>query len=273
MKFRTLSPIGTLNAESFACPPAHDVPESKNMWRSLERVRRDWNRYAEEDPLWAILTDPRKKERGWDAAEFFETGRREIDELMRYAGTLPAQAGRRRALDFGCGVGRLTRALADHFEEVFGVDISPVMIELAHEHNSHVANCRFVQNPDPGFRALPCREFDLIYSNITLQHMPPRFAKRYLRGMAGMLAPGGLLIFQLPGEERMPLRARVWRTLYEEYRRYILRAHPSMDMFGVRRERVIALFERSGCRILDIAEMPGDPERPNYRYAVVRGRT
>ena len=40
-------------------------------------------------------------------------------------------AARRSALDFGCGIGRLSQALAEHFDQVYGVDISPKMIELA----------------------------------------------------------------------------------------------------------------------------------------------
>jgi trans-aconitate methyltransferase len=242
------------------------------MWRTLNRLRSDWNRHAETDPLWAIYTDPEMKGRRWEPGAFFETGRREIDELMQYVGSLDVQLGRRRALDFGCGVGRLTRALADHFDQVYGVDISSAMLELARGYNAHLANCTFVQNAHPNFRAVSAVDFDLIYSNATLQHMPPRYMRRYLRSLAGLLRPGGLLIFQLPDQSRIGLADRLRSVVYEEiYRRYILRTEPAMDMYGLRKNRVIALVEKSGCRILDVSpnECAG-PEWSSYRYAAVR---
>ena len=60
----------------------------------------------------------------WDAKDFFQTGVTEIDRVMEYAATLPVSFARHRALDFGCGIGRLTQALASHFSEVHGVDIA-----------------------------------------------------------------------------------------------------------------------------------------------------
>jgi SAM-dependent methyltransferase len=242
------------------------------MWRTLARLQSDWNRYAKADPLWAIRTDPAMKNRQWELHAFFETGQREIEDLMRYADSLGVEPGRRHALDFGCGVGRLTRALADNFDQVLGVDISPAMLELAREYNAHIPNCTFVQNTEPSFRALPAGNFDLIYSNVTLQHMPPRYAKRYLRGLVGRLRRHGLLIFQLPDQSALGLADRVRSFLYEEiYRRYVLRAEPSMDMYGLRKRRVIAFIERSGCRVLDVTpNCAAGPEWTSYRYAAVR---
>jgi SAM-dependent methyltransferase len=242
-------------------------------WRTLGRLRSDWEGYAAKDPLWAILTFPEKKERRWEEGVFFETGRREIEELLVYAGSLGIPLGRQRALDFGCGVGRLTRALAAHFDQAYGVDISATMLQLARDYNAHLPNCTFVQNTDPALGALPAAGFDLIYSNLTLQHMPPRYIKRYLRGMAGRLRPGGLLIFQLPHRRQLSRRSDQLRSLlYEEiYRRYILRAEPSLAMYGVPKRRVLDLLEKTGCRVLDVTLNDAAlPEWTGYRYAAVR---
>ncbi len=53
---------------------------------------------------------------------FFDTGRVEIGQLM--AEINPFSDARGKALDFGCGLGRLTRALLGHYRQAFGVDIS-----------------------------------------------------------------------------------------------------------------------------------------------------
>ena len=242
------------------------------MFRTLRGVRSDWDRYAETDPLWAILTYPEKKGRRWESSAFFETGRHEIDALMHYVGTLGVEVSRRRALDFGCGVGRLTGALAGHFDEVYGVDISPVMLDLARGYCAHLPNCTFVQNTEPDLHDLRVKDFDFIYSCATLQHMPPRYAKRYLRSMAERLRPGGLLVFQLPDRSLSSIPGRVLATLYEEiYRKHILRTGRSMDMHGVRKPKVISLLENNGCRVLDAVQNPyAGKEWIGYRYAAVR---
>src|SRR6266545_7809449 len=90
----------------------------------LNDLQTTWHTQGRVDPLWAILSDPAKKGRRWDAEEFFATGVREVERLMSYLRGLPGAAlGRRAALDFGCGVGRLTQPLAEHFTEVVGVDL------------------------------------------------------------------------------------------------------------------------------------------------------
>ena len=237
----------------------------------LDRVQRDWECYASTDPFWAILTDPSRKNGGWDESAFFETGRQEVADLLEYLGSLGLHLQRGSALDFGCGVGRLSRALATCFDEVVGLDISPTMISLAREHNSCLPNCTFLQNPGPDLPAVRGRKFDLIYSSITLQHMPPRYSRQYLRNFLRLLAPHGLLVFQLAGESRRSLGNRVLRTLYNEiYRRRMLKDEPPwMDVYGIPKHRVIALLEREGARVLDV--QPNDsagPEWTSYRYAV-----
>src|SRR5262245_2563521 len=89
----------------------------------LSALKEHWNRFGRTDPMWAILSWPGKEKGQWTPEEFFDTGVREIAYVLNYAKTLSVRYRRRRALDFGCGVGRLTQALAPHFEEVHGVDI------------------------------------------------------------------------------------------------------------------------------------------------------
>jgi 2-polyprenyl-3-methyl-5-hydroxy-6-metoxy-1,4-benzoquinol methylase len=98
---------------------------------ALEEGRSFWDRHARRDPLWAILSEARNRDGQWEAAAFFDSGVDEIRSLFFELGSLGIDCGRHAALDFGCGVGRLTQALASHFERVVGVDISVSMQELA----------------------------------------------------------------------------------------------------------------------------------------------
>lgn len=169
----------------------------------LDDLRRTWDRFGVDDPLWAVLTSPDKKNGRWDVAEFFETGRFEIDRVLAAATTVagqPPTGG--RALDFGCGVGRLSQALAERFARVDGVDIAPSMIQRARTMNRHGARCVYHLNAASDLELFGADEFDFAYSAHVLQHMEPRFARGYVGELVRVLRPGGVLVFQLPIEPR-----------------------------------------------------------------------
>src|SRR5438270_11402670 len=97
----------------------------------LQSQQKHWNRLATNDPFWAILSDPGKRHGGWNPDEFFAIGRNDIASLMRVTERLGYPVARGQALDFGCGVGRITQALAGWFDHGTGVDVSCVMLDLA----------------------------------------------------------------------------------------------------------------------------------------------
>ena len=94
------------------------------------RQQRDWEDLASFDPWSAILREPGRQE-AWDLEEFLATGVRDAERALAFAATQGLPQRTRSALDFGCGVGRVTRALALQFDNVLGLDISPTMIARA----------------------------------------------------------------------------------------------------------------------------------------------
>jgi len=164
----------------------------------VRSMKEYWEAHARNDPLWAVLSDPAKDGRRWDSLSFFETGRREISVLFYQLDALGIGCGSASALDFGCGVGRLSQALARRFDRVVGVDISPAMIRLAERFNAAPDRVRYAVNEYEHLKAFPEGDFDFIYSNIVLQHIRPEITLKYLEEFVRLLAPGGLLVFQLP---------------------------------------------------------------------------
>lgn len=241
---------------------------------SLRALRNNWDRLARTDPLWAILTHPEKKNNRWDEAEFFRIGVDEIAEAMSYASRLGRPASRRRALDFGCGVGRLTQAIAAHFDEVFGVDIAPAMIDLARGYNTHGSRCTYVLNDSADLRVFPDGHFDLAYSNITLQHMRPPVARRYIRELIRVLAPGGLLVFQVPAPRPMTaveIPLSLWRFTYWRMLRLLVWNRAIMEMHGIAREQVAETIRSAGGELVDTQPSgAGGPDWPGFRYAVTK---
>ena len=164
-------------------------------------LKRHWERFGQTDPLWAVLTDPSKRRQGWDIEEFFATGRAEIDSVLAKVAELGLSVPRRRALDFGCGVGRLTQAMARHFDRADGVDVSPSMLELARQHNRHQERCVYHENGRPNLALFEDGAFSFAYSVLVLQHMEPRYSTGYIRELLRVLSPGGVLVFQVPSRE------------------------------------------------------------------------
>lgn len=160
--------------------------------------------------MWAVLTDSRRKGNRWDPDEFFETGRSTLSGWLSVLDRLDLAVNRGRALDFGCGLGRLTQALCEHFDRCDGVDIAPSMIEGAREWNRHGARCAYHLNTGGDLADFPDGAFDLVFCYLVLQHMEPHLARGYVSEFMRVLAPGGMAVFQAPrppvlltAEERM----------------------------------------------------------------------
>ena len=245
----------------------------------LRRLERDWEDLATLDPLWAILADPNRQHGRWDLEEFFATGVQEVSELLRVAEELGCSPTRGRALDFGCGVGRLTRALSAEFEECVGVDISGEMIKSARELNADRPNCRFLVNVTPDLALVEAGTFDFVLSLIVLQHVPSgRAALGYVAEFLRVLRPGGLLVFQLPTEialrNRRQLRRRAYTLLRElgVSERFLYgRAglHP-VRMIAVPRAKVEAAVAADGGVVVQAAPDDLAGGMGSYRYYVRR---
>jgi SAM-dependent methyltransferase len=77
------------------------------------------------------------------------------------------------------------------------------MIELARKHNRLLERCEYFLNENNSLALFESASFDLVYSSLVLQHMRPELAKGYIREFARVLAPGGVLVFQLPAAREL----------------------------------------------------------------------
>jgi ubiquinone/menaquinone biosynthesis C-methylase UbiE len=179
-------------------------------------TQREWEDLAELDPFWAILSDKGRQFGRWDIEEFFASGQREIDNLMEVCGFTRGASG--RVLDFGCGVGRLSRALRPYFEEVYGVDISEEMIRLA---SQQTASCKFLVNQTDDLHLFQSDFFDFVYSNIVLQHQRSKdLAMAYIREFIRVIRPNGTIVFQIPHKLTLRQAIQPKRRLYSALRRF-----------------------------------------------------
>lgn len=168
------------------------------MDKELSTAAESWEKLARSDPLWAVLSDADKRARQWNVEEFFETGEVLVERVCQRAASAGVQLTFGSAVDFGCGVGRLSRALAHRFTTVVGIDVSETMIAIARDLHRENANLRFLLNKADNLHSCPSASADFVCSHITLQHLRPALAKRYMREFFRIVRPGRHVYFQLP---------------------------------------------------------------------------
>jgi len=243
---------------------------------SFQKHRQDWEELAEMDPCWAILADSRYRLGKWDVSDFFRTGDAEIQRLLDVAGRLGYPRQRERALDFGCGVGRLTRAVARDFAQCIGVDISEQMITQAREMNHDVPNAKFLVNDADHLRIFPDDHFDLVFTALVLQHIPGEARiKSYVAEFVRTLRPSGLLVFQLPSYMPPRIRLQPRRRLYVLLRalgvnpRYLherWNLHP-MRMSAIPEGEMRSFLGAIGAQVLQVeADSGGGPRVQSRTY-------
>lgn len=235
---------------------------------SIEKLRDDWNRLGESDPFWAILSDPEKKGGKWDLDEFFKSGEEFVRFIMDKVKALKPDLAMKRALDFGCGAGRLTQPLSRYFESAVGVDIAESMIELANKYNRNPVKCRYIVNKKDNLAVFEGGSFELIMTFLVLQHMRPEYSKNYIKEFLRILAPGGMIVFQAPGELKAkfrPSKLDVTISIFKTAKGLIFEkpssgdskageSAPAIEMHGLPKAELVKLIEENGGKIIKIEE-------------------
>src|SRR5712692_880351 len=153
----------------------------------------------------------------WDAAAVSEeveryvgaraTGRSELESLF---GRLGADPRKGTCVEVGCGFGRMTAALAERFDRVLALDVSPAMLDAARAAVS-APNVEFLVISGERLDGVENGAADTLVSYLVLQHLPSR---RTILGQLAefgrVLAPGGQAFVQLP-VLGPGVRPRLWR--------------------------------------------------------------
>ncbi len=170
-------------------------------------MRADWNERAREDANYYVAFGRRDQ----DDSEFFATAADVIRDLEGELKRLPAEkpVAARRALEIGCGPGRLMRPMSRHFGEIHGVDISDEMISQARAKLHDIPHAHTHHASGSDLALFPSDHFDFVYSYAVFQHIPSAAVVfSYLREIVRVLRPGGIARLQINGLPRRPGRLR-----------------------------------------------------------------
>lgn len=227
---------------------AHCSPEElQALW---DRVAHAWSQLGEEEPHWSVLTEDRFRRDALDDAalrKFHETGEGEVTRLEAWLRRAGLEYGPDTACaEYGCGVGRITRALARRFGRVAAFDVSPSHLRTAQaqldaEGIRNVELARVWGAADLDRLA----GFDVFYSVIALQHSPPPIILDVLGHAFAGLRPGGCAFFQVP----------TYAQGYEYSAAADLavpRPEAEMEMHFVPQRAVLDLAHRTGLAVMEV---------------------
>jgi SAM-dependent methyltransferase len=185
-------------------------------------MRDDWNRRAREDAHYYVAFGRREQ----DDDEFFATATEIYDSLRSELRRLPACANERarRALEIGCGPGRLVKPMSQHFGEIHGVDVSDEMIARARRNLADIPHAHPHATTGADLAPFADDSFDFVYSYAVFQHIPSLdVVMQYLHEARRVLKPGGILRCQLNGLDKTAKIYDTWsgvRISAEEVREF-----------------------------------------------------
>ena len=178
---------------------------------SLEAaMKTDWDARARADAMHFVAS----QRLDWDEQAFSESGRGAVAELVEAdlervcAGRDP---GAMRALEIGCGIGRMTEHLAGVFGEVYGTDVSGEMIVRGRRRLAQLGNVTLLETSGSDLSPFEDDFFDFAFSFIVFQHVPSKeIVLANLREAHRTLRPGAIIKFQVKGLPPDPAPADTW---------------------------------------------------------------
>lgn len=219
----------------------------------------DWERFGELDPYWAVLTDEKFRADRLSAGsrrEFFQSGETHLDWVTEMIQTtVDPGFSPVRAVDVGCGVGRVLIPMARRWPEVVGVDVASSMLREARKNLEEAGVKAELAPADEGLTRLT-GTFDFIHSYIVLQHVPPERGEKMCAVLLGKLRPGGVAALHVSYRTPLSPRQRILRwarlrsPLVGVLGNLVKRRRastPYMELFEYDLASIFEMFRSSGC--------------------------
>lgn len=224
--------------------------EPEQMAKLYAKTAAQWNHLGETEPYWSVITQENYLQSRFQQSRevFFATGEQEaqvLDSTLERHLIEPRTWG--RCVELGCGVGRVTGALARRYGEVVALDISAPHLRLAEDElqKQGVKNVTYKQLTSLE-QTQELGQIDLFYSKIVLQHNPPPVIAVLLKNLLTSLSLGGIGFFQIP------VFKAGYKFLIEPYLEEDNQTN--MEMHFIPQAELLKLVANSGCRVCELYE-------------------
>ena len=218
---------------------------------------RAWEQFGRDDPYFGVLTKDRfRKNNITDNSrqEFFESGYRHVNRLVETIKVhIDPNFTATRALDFGCGVGRIVIPLASVADHVVGADVSESMLREAKRNCSarSMTNIDFIKSDDRLSNL--DGKFNLIHSFIVFQHIPVRRGEFLFGNLLEFLDDGGICAIHVTYDKRYPAKKLApWIKEYIPLSKHLVNLakgrrllSPQMQMNSYCMNRLLAMLQKA----------------------------
>ena len=176
---------------------------------SAQNTDKSWEKLGKEDPYYWVTTIDEYVDEKWSD----ETQKKFFEESTKYVHSILEIIHRHidpnftptNALDFGCGVGRVTIPLSKICKTVVGTDVSSTMLKEAEKLSTQeeTENITFVKGDDELSKVKGT--FNFIHSIYVFQHIPFNRGKKILNKLLSSLEPDGVGVLQFLVHNELPV--------------------------------------------------------------------
>lgn len=224
-----------------------------------DKVKEVWEYYAGRTPYFAVSAFDKFREENLDQetlSQFFQSGEEYVcglwQEIKR---SFDENFNPEAALDFGCGVGRLTLPLAKRIKRVVGADISQKMLAEAEKNSEKfgLKNVSFVLN-DNNLDKIK-EKFEFVHSFIVIQHIKPVLGEKIFKKLVDLVKENGIGVLHLtynhPGAKISKLRFNLYLKFpfFYSVRNKLLggNAEPLIPVYVYNLNRIFKILQDNDC--------------------------
>jgi 2-polyprenyl-3-methyl-5-hydroxy-6-metoxy-1,4-benzoquinol methylase len=181
---------------------------NEKLEKILSHIEAEWSEYGKKNTYWSVLVNEHFLDGNLNSenlSDFYNSGKDTMDFIettLRRCSEWDVMC-KEKCMEYGCGVGRVTIPLANAFDSVLGLDISPGHLAIAENYmkKNEITNINFQKIGN--LKELEyLGKFDFIFNVIVLQHNPPPIMAQILRFFFTHLRSGGIVMFQIPVQMR-----------------------------------------------------------------------